>query len=540
MANYTAKRPTKHGPPAWAIRTAADRLAIEQGCYWDAEAARSIVWFAEHVFRPQYIAGKFKLQQWQRRFLQSVVSWRLPDGRIRIRLANLTIGKKNGKSLLCGLLCSWAALFGKDPSQLIVLGAASKENATQVFDECVNTIKHSPFANYAKITRNTKVIKFEEANATIKCVASDGDRVHGWNCSLVVLDECHAHKDASLYQALRYATDARDFGQVVLISTAGNDTSHYYYGVYNKAKKILSGEDTDITTYAEVYESDPGDDTDLEDPEQWKKANPSLGVSFTEDQFRRDLQAAKTNVGDWLNFQQLKLNRWVVPSDHAWISTAAYDTYRLDIDDAQLKTLPCAIGVDTSQTTDPSSVSCVWKLPSDKYYVRSWAWVAKEGVMLRDKTELISYRQFVGEGSMTMTDGDRIDDKLILRKILDLCKTYRVASVNFDPTSAYVLMGLVEQEGYDVQRFPQTFRNYNGVMREFEKAWLEGRIYHDGSTWLRYCLGNVRVETNRYDEIRPFKRASKDKIDGAIAALLAFNTAFLLKAKRTITTGGFY
>lgn len=72
--------------------------------------------------------------------------------------------------------------------------------------------------------------------------------------------------------------------------------------------------------------------------------------------------------------------------------------------------------------------------------------------------------------------------------------------------------------------FPQTFRYFNDPMREFEKAYKEGRIFHNGSSWLRYCLQNVRVETNKYSEIRPYRKVSVDKIDSAVSTLLAFVT----------------
>ncbi|MFX8059768.1 hypothetical protein ABTK63_20900, partial [Acinetobacter baumannii] len=68
-----------------------------------------------------------------------------------------------------------------------------------------------------------------------------------------------------------------------------------------------------------------------------------------------------------------------------------------------------------------------------------------------------------------------------------------------------------------------------------ERAWKEGRITHDGSAWVKYCLSNVRVEVNKYGEIAPRAGKSVDHIDGAVAALLAFHEVVI--PEETIRTG---
>lgn len=82
--------------PEWAIRTKADQKAIDQGCYWDQDAADKIINFAETVFQSQFLKKKIRLLEWQTRFLQSIYAWRNQDGSRRFRSANLHIAKKNG------------------------------------------------------------------------------------------------------------------------------------------------------------------------------------------------------------------------------------------------------------------------------------------------------------------------------------------------------------------------------------------------------------------------------------------------------------
>src|SRR5262249_7416113 len=148
------------------------------------------------------------------------------------------------------------------------------------------------------------------------------------------------------------------------------------------------------------------------------------------------------------------------------------------------------------ETTDPSSCSICWALPDGRFFFRSWAWVATRGVQLREAVNLPRYQQFQAEGSMTVTDGDMIDARLVRDHVVRLCTTYDVRTVNFDPRGAFVLAHEIEEQGYGTERVPPSPRYFNGPMKEFSRAYAEGRILHDGSGWQRYCLSNVRIEVN--------------------------------------------
>lgn len=512
--------------PEWALRTKSDEQAIKEGACWDEAKAQSIVNFAHSFFKPQFHKGKFRLLQWQERFLKSLYGWRWKDGRRRFRFANLHIGKKNGKTFLTSIIALYELFCGEDPSPLVTAAAASKENAAQVFREVSHSIERTPFNQYCKLTPHRYRINVKSMNAEFKCFASDGGRVHGEPCSAIILDEVHAHKNAELYRALRYNIDGRPNGFVVAISTAG-EPNHFYWDIYSKSKRILSGEEIDTIHYAEVYEPDQGADC-IGDESQWKKANPSMGtaVGFPVEQFRRDLHSAKGTIGEWLNFQRLKLNLWVRPDETAWIDVSDWDRYKKDIAPEVLAKCDACIGVDLSSVADPSSISIVFALPDNEYYIKSWCWVAEKGIEFRNKGTLIRFDQFIDAGHMEVTDGDMIDHQRVFDKIIELCQQYDVRLVNFDPASAIVMANNVENSGYQVARINQTFRNFSPIMAEFLRAYAKGKVYHDGSTWLKYTLSNVRVEMNKYNEIRPYRKKSVDFIDGAISTLLAFNSAF--------------
>lgn len=523
-------------PPNY-IRTKADVLAISQGCHWDEDEANRIIVFAEKYVIPQFITGDFQLLQWQKDWLRQLVGWRNASGDLRFKTVNLHIAKKNGKTLLCAVICLYNLLFSDKPSPQVVSCSTTRANASQIFDELSFSLRTNPLTeklvkkNNIKINPSYKKIAYAKKNSRYTALSSDAGSAEGINAVCVVVDELHAHKSDKLFRSLQYATSASK-GQVVSISTAGNDLTHFYYQtIYSKSKRILTGDDLDTQFFATVYES--LNDTEPTD-EEIGKANPSLGVSFTIEAFRRDLEASKGDTSSWLSFQRYRLNRWIAGSDEVFLDVSKWDQCRKPMSDDELLPHPVVLGVDLSQTTDPSSVSAIWILPDNRFYVRSWAWVCSEGVRKRgdDTANLPQYRQFIADSNMVMSEGDMIETEPIRQHIRDLGNKYNVTDVIFDSAGAYVLGEQCQQDGFNTHRSPMSAKFMSEPMKEFSRAVLEGRIYHDGNTWLRWCIANVRTKTDSYGQCRPDKDVCRDKIDGAVAAFLAF-----IICLQTVTVG---
>lgn len=516
-------------PPDWAVRTKADRKALAAGCYWDQAAADRIIRFARKYLAPKYTEGPFLLFEWQERFLRSLYGWRKPDGTRRFRWAVLHVPKKNGKTLLVSIIAAYELFAAGEPSALVVSASTAKENAKQVYEQLTATItQRDELRKVSRLVDYQKKIFVPGRDAEYRALSAEGRSHEGYNCSAVIVDEAHAHRSQALFNCLRYSTAGRPNGLVVIISTAGDDLTHFYAGFVQRARNVLAGEDLDPTFYAEVYEADPERD-DLEDPAVWRRCNPSLDLypGFTAENFAGDLASAKGNVGEWLNFQRYRLNIFRRPEDGGWIDLARWDACRADVPEADLRGCPCWLSFDGSQTTDPSSVSAVWLMPGRRYFARSWSWVAAEGVRLREQTNLPRYQQFQAEGHMAITQGNVIDKDAIRSHIRGIRDAgHQVKAVVMDG-SGYVVFGTeLEADGFEVFRMPQTMDYFADPTREFAEAVLTGAMTHDGNSWLRWCVNSVRLLTDSNGRSRPLRRKSADKIDGAVAAVMAFALAY--------------
>lgn len=510
--------------PQKYIRTKADRDAIEAGCYWDQEQADKIIRFAETYTRPQFIEGDdFTLLDWQKEWLAQLYGWRLPDGRRRWRKALLTVGKKNGKTLLTSIICLYEAIATGTPNPICVSASTTRENSKQIFDQIKNTIVgNDRLKRIAKVRSSQRVIRFENKGAEFRSISNDAGNAEGLNISCCVCDEVHAWGKDALWRTLEYSNIARPDGILIVISTAGKDQSHFFYSLVSKAKNIIQGTDTDQSFFATVYETPEGEE---ETPEGWRKSNPSLGTSFTEADFLRDLTAAKSSVADWLSFCRFRLNQWRQAED-SWLNLDHWDQCKRTIQESELTQCPAWIGVDLSQSYDPTSISIVWHLGQRKYYVRTHAFVAMDGVVKREATNLPNYRTWAASGHMTITQGDMIDEGKVKGFIKELTRKYQVKEVIFDPYSAFVMANDISNEGMIVYRHPQNHKHMTGPCKEFEKALGEGRICHDGANDMaRWAVQNVRLDVDSYGNCKPSRAKSVDKIDPVVSMLMAFSRA---------------
>ena len=517
-------------PPTWAVRTKADKKAIAAGCYWDHDQADRIIRFARKYLAPKYTSGPFLLFPWQERFLMSLYGWRQPDGTRRFRWAVLHVPKKNGKTLLVSIIALYELVAAGEPSALVVSASTCKDNAKQVYEQLEATInQRDELKRISRPVDYQKKIFVAKKDAEYRSLSAEGRSHEGLNCSAVIVDEAHAHRSQALFNCLRYSTAGRRNGIVVVISTAGDDLTHFYAGFVERARNILAGDDLDTTFYAEVYEANPEKD-DLEDPAVWRRCNPSLDLyeGFTAANFAGDVASAKVKTDTWLNFQRYRLNIFRRPEDGGYIDLAKWDQCRGSVPEEELLAAPCWVAFDGSQTTDPSSVSAVWLLPGKRYFARSWAFVASEGVKLREQTNLPRYQQFAAEGVMEITDGNVIDKRAVRARICGLRDAGHQVQMIVMDGSGYVVFGteLEAEDGFTVFRMPQNMEHFADPTREFNDAVIAGTMMHDGNPWLRWCVNSVRLLTDSNGRSRPIRRKSVDKIDGAISTLMAFSQAY--------------
>ena len=70
-----------------------------------------------------------------------------------------------------------------------------------------------------------------------------------------------------------------------------------------------------------------------------------------------------------------------------------------------------------------------------------------------------------------------------------------------------------------------SFKSFTQPSKELFRLVLDERFIHGGNPVLRWCFENVYVETDAAANIKPSKKKSLEKIDGAVAAIMALSGA---------------
>lgn len=515
-----------------------DEAARDLGCYFDEAQADRAVRFIEAYYIPSTTGKVVNLLGWQRDFVRRFYGWRTSDNRRRFRRAVISTGKKNGKNLIGSAIQLYELIGNVQPSPFVVSASTTRENAGQIYREIAYSIRHNEKLNkLCKCLDSGKEVRVKTLNSRYKAFSADAGSSEGENISALIVDELHAHQSDKLYRALEYSTVARPDSFSLIISTAGADQSSLWFELFRYAQAVQRGDTVDTTLLPAIYTADP--EADPSDPATWRQANPSLGKSFTEEDFKKDYtRATAEGTAALLSFYRYRLNRWVA-SDKAYMSGPEWDACSGTIPEDELKNAPLIVACDLSQTIDPCSVSCVWALPDRKFYVRNHSWVCEEGVRRRDQTLLPRYQSYASDGTLTISKGKANDYRSIHNYILDLRERYNLRKVVWDRYNAVEMTTTLEQEGIKCEAFPQNHRFFNSPVKELEIAVREQRVTVEPNAMLRWAMLNCILDVDSWGNAKPDKGKSTDKIDPCVSLLMALSQAVLENPVSVYSERGF-
>ena len=83
----------------------------------------------------------------------------------------------------------------------------------------------------------------------------------------------------------------------------------------------------------------------------------------------------------------------------------------------------------------------------------------------------------------------------------------------------------LEDMGFTVVPFGQGYKDMSLPTKELYKLVLEKRIAHGGNPVLRWMMDNVTVRQDPAGNIKMDKEKSTEKIDGAVATVMALDRA---------------
>ena len=515
------KKATKKTRSSRSSRSGPDlkkRPEYVTGYQWDEAAATAPVQFIETLCRhPNEHGGeptRIKLIDWQKdQVLQPLFGWRREDGRLRYRRAGIFVPKKNRKSSLMSQLAQYI-ITCHAPAQDCFLAANDRLQARTMYRMIRQSVEASPkLSKMLEVVDSRSIIRNRATGKEIRCLSSDSWRNEGLNGS-VILDEIHSFRTPDLVNALMYATRGTANGIVISISTAGDNRNGIGYQWWKDCELVMKDPATNPTFYGLIYAASPEDD--FSDPKVWRKANPSMGVAFPEDEFAADYQDATTDPRKMSKFLRYSLNVWQ-EADARWFQGDAWAQCNAGPAEP-LAGRPCWVGVDLASNLDMTAAAFVFKERDGSYAVEWKYWVPRETVADRVR-EGIPYDTWIREGWVTVTDGHRLDHESVARDLIAYGEAHEIKAVGVDPWQAGALETLLQREGITVKDIPQRTAYLNSSCKLLEALVVERRLRTGGNPVATWNANNVCVYTDPTGMIKPDKSKSNEKIDG-IAALV--------------------
>jgi phage terminase large subunit-like protein len=491
---------------------------------FDIEKAKRAINFInclKHT-KGQWHGESFELLPWQDKIVSDIFGTIKENGNRQYNTAYIEIPKKNGKSELAAAIALYMTCGDFEHGGEVYGCASDRQQASIVFDVAVDMVEQCPaLKSRIKPVLSQKRLVYKPLGSFYQVLSAEAYTKHGLNVHGVVFDELHAQPNRNLYDVMLHGSgDARKQPLYFLITTAGTDRHSICWEVHQKAEDILAKRKIDPTFYPIIYGAD--EDDDWTDPKVWAKANPSMGITVDIEKIQVACENAKNNPAEENLFRQLRLNQWVKQSVR-WMPMEKWDKCDFKVVPDELLGRVCYGGLDLSSTTDITAFVLIFPPVRDdeKYVILPYFWMPEDNVDLRVKRDHVPYDIWEKQGDMKTTEGNVVHYGFIETFIEELGTKYNIKEIAFDRWGAVQMVQNLEGMGFTVVPFGQGFKDMSPPSKEFMKLTLEQKLAHGGHPILRWMVDNIFIRTDPAGNIKPDKQKSTEKIDGAVATIMA-------------------
>lgn len=519
-----------------ACQRQRDDLALENFKYrFDEEKASRVCKFMELL---PHTKGKWArekrliyLEPWQIFKLVVVFGWVDDQGLRRFKTVYDEEPRKNAKStIVAGIGLFMLAADGEAGAE-VYSAATTRDQAAIVWKTAKLMAEKSPgLRRKFGVDTSSHTVYVEHNDSVFKPLSRDqGGNHDGYSVSCGIIDELHAHRTRDIYDVIETGTGSRDQPLIWNITTAGSNRSGICYELRAYAIKVLNGVVNDDEFFGIIYTIDDGDD--WTDPKVWQKANPNWGVSVSPEDIERKARKAIETPAAQNNFLTKHLNVWC-NANTAWMNMQAWGACARQNKLEKFRACKAWLAVDLATKTDIASIGIIIE-QDDICYAFNRNFLNADAIERGGNSQ---YSGWARSGHLISTDGNVTDYEAIEIEIKRLCDLLDVQDVCFDPWQAQRTMQNLMADGLPVVEYRQTVQNLSEPMKELEALVLQGKLLHNDDPVLNWMISNVVCHTDAKENIYPRKEFPENKIDGAVALIMAIGR--MLSARDDGQTAG--
>lgn len=470
-------------------------------------------------------SGKpFKLILYQKAFIECLFSffeYKYDLGKYcrRFHKVLFMVGRKNGKSPLMAAitLAEWAC---GEMGQNVICASNDYNQASIVYNNIDQLRKNSTLRKCTKSlisgiywTGKNKIKKFSDANSgTIRKMSANTSYKEGRNLSLVIIDEVFEMKDGQLILPLEQSLSTQENPLMILITTEGFLVNGYLQEELIKARAIINGEINDSQYLPWIYTQDNEEEI-FTDENSWTKSNPSLDFIKKREYLRQLLEESKFSAEkrNYVLVKDFNIHKNFGGALRWLQDDISFGEEIFSLEEFAGKYY--IAGVDLSISIDLCAISLVFFKNGKKYIYNHY-------FITGNNDKLEKYK------NVTRVNGDYINPSEVADRFYLFYQRYKIKpfKIGYDDRFAKLFIERIENifGGDILQNIPQLPKYLSPAMDLLEndlrnkKAIIPDDISKEN-------LKNITIKTSNDGLIMPARQNKKEKIDGGVAIIIAYN-----------------
>ena len=503
--------------------------------------ARYVCDFIEslHHVKGALAGQRLTLEPWQCWVVCCLFGWQdAQQGLRRFRTAYIEIPRKNAKTTLAAaiglyMLCAdgengaecYSAASGRDQASISYRTARQMVMRNDTLRE-VFEIKVTGGATYAG------VLALPDGSLFKPLPRDTHGSLDGYSPSFALLDEIHTYQTPDVYDALRLGMGEREQPILLGITTAGYGLAGFGHMQSKLTTSMLAGDVSLPRHFGAIWTLDA---EDLEEdgpgkgwrsPRAWRKANPNYGVSVRRDFLETAAAEALASADKERAFLTKNLNVWM-GADSTWMNMSRFGQVQKTLTWEWLyeHARRVWIALDLSESTDLTCVAYIFDVGGVMHVkIRTYC----PANLIAVNPQFVVWERDGFMEAHTGRGGAAIDQEAVMGQIRSdarLCASSGVYARSFAYDPWHVTNTMVDEVeaglGIEAVSITQGIRNFARPMKELLGFVAARDIVVDDDPCLSWMISNVVAMRDLMGNMKPSRADEADKIDGAVAFLMA-------------------
>lgn len=380
-------------------------------------------------------------------------------------------------------------------------------------------------ANRQKLAATKKGIENFMTGSIIRIRPMTINKLQGLRCKIATVDEWLSGdiKEDVIGAIEQGASKDQSGGKnddYLIIATSSEGTVRNGPGdtIKMELMDILKGDY--INPHVSIWWYKLDDVSEVSRPDLWIKANPNIGITVSEEVYKRDVERAEKEPA---TRNDILAKRFGIPME----GYTYFFTYEetLPHRHREFWKMPCSLGMDLSQGDDFCSFTFLFPLSNGAFGVKTRNYISSYTLSKLQAAMRIKYDEFMKEGSLIVLDGtvlnmmDVYDD--LDEHITEL--EYDIRCVGFDPYNAkeFIERWSNENGPFGITKVIQGARTESVPLGELKKLAEQRKLLFDEEL-MHFTMGNCITLEDTNGNRKLYKMRYDQKIDAVAAMMDAF------------------